>query len=417
MYQDYTGMDSYTFREGRTFYDILHLADVINPLVKFDNPKLKALFEEFGNTTLIASNGIDLSKKDCNFKKQVTINKGKYTFALGGLHSDNSKEYFRKTKGIIYKYADVKSYYPNMIIGQNIYPEHLGEAFVKVYTIVVDQRMNTTDPIEKYALKIGANGVFGKMGSDKEPYYDRKALYRVTTNGQFFLLMLISNLEDAGFRVFYANTDGVIAIIPESRVLEYETICKNWTTTFSLQLDYGIVEQAMIRDANNYTMYFSESSDGPHYVEKGDYIQNQKFGKLPNAQVASKLVSDWFYKDLDIKENIKNYTNIHDYLLCFKLGKTTNPKINSLSYDDDFTPKIVKTDVQTDLRLLATRTGSKILKQTKNSQVNVVSKYPITIANNLTKFNVKDYDIHMGYYLGRAEKLKFTIQNELLWDD
>ena len=69
---------------------------------------------------------------------------------MGGLHSVNKPERFEFNDNTHVFDDDVTSLYPSIVIQNNIYPKHLGPAFVKVYKQIRDERVeakNSTVPI------------------------------------------------------------------------------------------------------------------------------------------------------------------------------------------------------------------------------------------------------------------------------
>jgi hypothetical protein len=58
---------------------------------------------------------------------------------------------------------DVESYYPSLAIANGLYPEHLGEAFVKVYADMKNDRTSFKKGTPENAmLKLALNGAYGK---------------------------------------------------------------------------------------------------------------------------------------------------------------------------------------------------------------------------------------------------------------
>src|SRR5690606_30184845 len=97
------------------------------------------------------------------------------------------------------------------------------------------------------AFKIVANaGSFGKLGDEKWWMCDLLALYRVTVNGQLYLLMLIERLELEGITVWYANTDGVTAKVPKGKEEAYERICAEWQEELRMELEFDRYRKAVI---------------------------------------------------------------------------------------------------------------------------------------------------------------------------
>jgi len=147
-----------------------------------------------------------------SFKETVTINKTPYTFGLGGLHSDRSNEIFKADAGTKIIDADVASYYPNISIQNNIKPDFLNDSWLEIYKIITAERIKAKEQGDKLtadALKIIINSLYGKYNEKYFYAYDPKTAYRITLNGQLYLLKLIESLELNGYEVISANTDGI----------------------------------------------------------------------------------------------------------------------------------------------------------------------------------------------------------------
>jgi len=416
MYCKHTGMSPQQFSKLRTYRNKIDMSEVIDSNIVFETKTLRNLKEELGNTIFKASNFFDIKKQDVNFSKRFLYGKTIYKFAMGGLHSEHPKsKKLISTKDIWMEDADVASYYPNSMINQKVYPLHLGEAFLEVYSPVVKQRMFTKDKIEKYALKISINAIFGKMGSDKEPYYDRFCLYQVTINGQFYLLVLVEWFEEAGIEVFYANTDGVTVWLTKNKVDEYHRICKKWQETFNFILEFATIEKALIRDVNNYTMLISESKDGRHFKEKGEFIRDVKFGKKPFQQIVPKAVHEYFYNNIPLEQTIRNSNTIYDYAMYKMVGGTQTAEFHYLTkVENEFVKKIEQ--LQKDNRFYACTVGKggKFFKNKNDQLHNILASSGIDLLNNVKDTNPSNYFINHNYYLSQAKNTINNFDNEQL---
>ena len=58
----------------------------------------------------------------------------KYTFAAGGIHGSLLNTTIKSDDDYIIMDCDVASMYPSIMIGYNLYPEHLDESFITVFT-------------------------------------------------------------------------------------------------------------------------------------------------------------------------------------------------------------------------------------------------------------------------------------------
>ena len=134
-----------------------------------------------------------------------------YKLGIGGLHSQE-KHQVVKVEGDHLGELDVASFYPSIILGQSLHPDHLTDKFCEVYRAIYDERLEAKHNGNKVVadtLKIVLNGSYGKFGSKYSFLYAPKLLIQTTLTGQLSLLMLIELVTEAGALVTSANTDGI----------------------------------------------------------------------------------------------------------------------------------------------------------------------------------------------------------------
>lgn len=178
------------------------LKDVISSRVSFHSPELKKLLINLKNdsTNLIYQ----------SFKSEVIFDNQKYEILKGGLHSVNTPNIYKPTENTKIIDLDFGSYYPGLIINLGIYPPQLGKAFIQVVKMLTDERLKAkknNDKVTSDALKISINSIYGTLGNEHFFTYSPTSLFKVTINGQLFLMMLIEKLTVfAKAKCFYANT-------------------------------------------------------------------------------------------------------------------------------------------------------------------------------------------------------------------
>ena len=148
-------------------------------------------------------------------------------------------------------YLDFRSLYPSIIITHNVSPDTLNREGCKEYDEapqvghrfckdfpgfipsllgdLLDERQKikkrmkaTVDPIEKKlldyrqrAIKILANSYYGYYGYARARWYCKECAESVTAWGREYIETVIRELEEKyGFKVLYADTDGLHATIP-----------------------------------------------------------------------------------------------------------------------------------------------------------------------------------------------------------
>lgn len=145
----------------------------------------------------------------------VSVGNGAYRMGIGGLHSSEEKVTHYADENVMLVDRDVTSYYPSIILGLGLYPDHLGGQFLDIYRDIYTRRLAAKaagDKVVADTLKIVLNGSFGKFGSKWSILYSPELLIQVTITGQLALLMLIEMIEKLSpdTQVVSANTDGIV---------------------------------------------------------------------------------------------------------------------------------------------------------------------------------------------------------------
>lgn len=73
--------------------------------------------------------------------KKIEYKGREYRMGIGGLHSSETKQIARATKTSMIMDFDVNSFYPSVILNENLYPRHIGVEFLQVYRGLVEQRL------------------------------------------------------------------------------------------------------------------------------------------------------------------------------------------------------------------------------------------------------------------------------------
>lgn len=160
---DHPEIRRYQLRDMRTYRQQIDFSDVISDKVRFTTPGLVSLYEELNSLSFRSVNStVHLTDKDIKFDKKILIGNTVYAMGVGGLHSEHTPEYIRSSDQCLIIDADVASYYPFIMLKEKIYPEHLGEGFLKLFERIVYQRIAAKREgikITADALKITINSV------------------------------------------------------------------------------------------------------------------------------------------------------------------------------------------------------------------------------------------------------------------
>lgn len=235
----------------------------IPSFVAFNSPRMNHVLDIIRGTDFAIDKDGAVEMPKVLESMRLRIGAGVYRMGVGGLHSSESCASHVASAATLLIDRDVTSYYPAIILTQGLYPSHLGEAFLSVYRSLVNRRLaakHSGNKVLADMLKIVINGSFGKLGSKWSVLYSPDLLVQVTLTGQLALLMLIEALEDAGFPVVSANTDGVVIKCPTERKGEMDALVSAWEMVSGFtteETEYGALYS---KDVNNYVAIKSDGS-------------------------------------------------------------------------------------------------------------------------------------------------------------
>ena len=264
---------------------------------------------------------------------QLDVNGSVYRMGIGGLHSSESTVAHYTDKDYVLIDKDVTSFYPFIILGQGLYPPHLGPIFLQVYRSIVERRLKAKSEGNKpvaESLKIVINGSFGKLGSKYSILYAPHFLIQTTITGQLAILMLIERLEYAGIHVVSANTDGIVIKCPRNMQHVLDDIVAGWERDTSYQTEETRYLALYSRDVNNYiavkqkfdkqTKQWLEQPDGTKckgaYSNPWSSNENlaMRLHKNPTTTVCVEAVEAFLTKGVSIDHTITSCRDITKFV-------------------------------------------------------------------------------------------------------
>lgn len=284
----------------------------IPAFIRFQTPLFQSLLDEISTTDFtVTSNG--KTEMPANLAgKQIRLNRSVYSLGIGGLHSCESSRGWQSNEDYLLIDADVTSYYPMIILGQRLSPEHLGDDFLNVYKSIVYRRIaakKAGDSVTEKTLKIVINGSFGKFGSPYSCLYSPELLTQVTITGQLALLMLIEALETHGIAVVSANTDGIVSYVPKDKLGIYDSLLMIWEIETGFSLEKTEYNALYSESVNNYiAITTSGKTKG-----KGVYA-DESLSKNPTAIVCIDAVKAYLSKGSSIEQHIMSCTDIRKFV-------------------------------------------------------------------------------------------------------
>lgn len=258
----------------------------------FTTPHMRDILWRIANCDFVVANHGGVIEPPEFEHFHVKIGDMEYTMGIGGLHSTEKKTTHRSGHGYSLRDRDVASYYPFIILGQGLYPQHLGPNFLRVYKGIVDRRIAAKRAKHKNiaeSLKIVINGSFGKLGSMFSILYAPDLLVQVTLSGQLYLLMMIEQMHLNGITVVSANTDGVVFKVPDHLQKVYEQIIKWWEGLTGFETEETEYLALLSRDVNNYMAIKKPD-------EKG-VIKTKTKGAFANPWADTSNLEPWMHKN------------------------------------------------------------------------------------------------------------------------
>jgi len=343
-----------------------------------------------------------------------------FDFGAGGLHGSVESQTVSSDEHHVIIDLDVSSYYPNIAIANNFYPEHLGELFPVIYKDVYNQRnkiyTKKAFPAVNAMLKLGLNSVYGDSNNKYSVFLDTQYTMSITVNGQLLLCMLAEQLMNIpGLQMIQANTDGLTVRIPRTAHEYVRQVCKWWEGFTRLELEEAIYDHMHIRDCNAYIGRYSDgkikrkgpyrSVFNPPHIDKGagdlEWHQDHSALVIPKAVEAALIHGE------SVRGYIMNHDDIYDFMLRTKIPRSSRLVLHtgsSLWHGGDEPQQNV-------CRYYVSRSGgalTKIMpplakKPDVERRIGICVGWNVTPANDITQ--AVGTDIDFEYYIQEAEKL------------
>lgn len=299
-----------TFRESVCFNDIVF------PSVKFATEPFHEVLEGFKKTTI-------KTREKNDFKIRTNLAGVDFHFGVGGLHASVDSQVFRSDDKYVIRDVDVAGMYPSIAAVNGLFPQHLGQEFVRAYAqIIADRKNYPKGSTFNKAFKLAGNGVFGLSDSYYTCFYDPRFPKQITINGQLQLLQLVEQLMFVpGLQIIQANTDGTTVYYPRQYDWLFNEMCKSWEYLTKLTLEHVEYQTMWIRDVNNYMAkdvtgkmkrkgaYWFPETDADY-----DDVWNKDFSQLVVQKTAS-LVMEKGWHPL---ATLYNHFDPFDFMLRYR---------------------------------------------------------------------------------------------------
>lgn len=314
-------------------------------------------------------------------KLLIRINKTNYNMGMGGLHSNEHRvRYDTTSDDCDYDLfdRDVASYYPAIILNQQLYPTQLTANFSDIYRTIVNERLSakrTGDKVKADSLKITINGSFGKFGSPYSILFSPELLIQTTVSGQLYLLMLIEDMEEAGFEVVSGNTDGFVTKVQKGRKDEFERIVHEWERATDFVTEETQYSKLFSRDVNN---YIAVKPDGE--VKSKGAFADSTISKNPAGSIIYEAVREFISRGVPVEDTINSCRDIRKFLYVRKVNG------GCVDSDGNYIGKVIRWyyDKHEFRNLKYCTNGNKVPNSDGAKVLMDISELPVDIWNNIS---------------------------------
>lgn len=304
----------YKNAEGLRYLSKTYKEDDITPIkvgslipnIEFKTTKFKEHYDKLKNLVVYHSTFEDLLTASVELDEAPGLI---FEFGSGGLHAALPNVTYETNDEYILEDRDVTSFYPNLMLTRNIYPSHFEPSFLDEFRKIVNQRVEAKRKGDKKtaeALKLVINSTFGKLNDKWSPFYDLKAMLKVTLSGQLYLAKLCEDYILAGHTVVSANTDGILLYFKKDLAKAIHLIDMKWQNDTEMELEYAQVQKVFQKDVNNYVAVMCEGK----IKAKGRYDIGS--ANLPN--IIGKAVQNYIATAKPLIDTITECRNFEDFL-------------------------------------------------------------------------------------------------------
>lgn len=402
--------DPYYVKKLRTVRPNINLGECIPKWCDIKSKEFNKFLDTIKGTTIKGE------KKE--FSASILFHEIFFDFGTGGAHGCISPGVYKSNDDIIILDLDVSSLYPSVARSLNLYPQHLGPEFMRLYEQFIDARVNEKHKpkdqrdnvlIEGYKLLL--NGTYGKSGEETSFMFDRMYTYKTTIGGQCFICMWAERMVDVcpDLKFLQINTDGITIMIPKNKLEAIREVNNQLTKETTLVIEEAFYKQMIIRDVNNYIAEYDDSTpDKEHLKLKGCFEIDKEYHKDPSMRIVPIALKQYFIYNIPITETVHSHTDIFDFCLRLKTNSKSTPYYKYL--DDD--GRIVDKKLDRTTRYYISNVGGIIIKQFDESRASGVNVgYSVNLFNKYIEKPMKEYNINYNFYISEANKIKYTVDD------
>lgn len=417
--------------------EVIRVGELILPIIHFKTPAFKAVLRWYQNMVINVETG---ESEGLSKKKEALLGKLVHTFALGGLHSQNTPMVHVSDEQYTIRDLDVASYYPALIIEWGFVPSYIAESFLRVMTRIRTLRLaakKAKDKNKDLTFKLAMNSISGNYKNPYSPVYAPDANVAMCVNGQLLIAMLIEDMELARFECIASNTDGATFKVQNGREQEFNSIRDAWETMSRMTLEETVYEKMVIVAVNDYIAFkegYSAIKDQLHFhspkdsiklnetpvkltnditsqlrekyvKEKGMFITSPRIGKGMDQLIVAKALQNYFGRGIPVQATIMGSKHIWDFVKFERVGRQFD-----VYWNDQ--------EQQRTNRFYVSKRGAYLYKvktlprfdkgghmYNAKSYSHVVKGRGVTLLNECYEGDIRDHEIDYSYYIKEANEV------------
>ena len=273
-----------------------------------------------------------------SFKEVIELDGLEYEFGLGGIHA-SLNQYVKPDNKILVD-IDVASYYPYLMRNFGFLPPSIKEPddffdmiegrienkrLAGVYAEQGDEAKAKYYKDLAWAQKIVINTVYGASKLKISKLYDVQTAYSITITGQLLLAKLAEMLTEGGYRVIYANTDGLM-IEADLDQQGYLKVCQEWMDLTQLTLEFNDVHRLFLRDVNNYIIETSPVGSSSRNLKSVGFFNLKALNKNEAHQkIVKDAIVEYLFNGTSIETTINQANNLQDFVMYQKYSSQYHP--------------------------------------------------------------------------------------------
>jgi hypothetical protein len=409
LYSRAIGANSWEIRKLGTKRPFINLGDCIPKWCNIKSKEFNKFLDIVKNTTVRGE------KKE--FSASILFHGIFFDFGTGGAHGCIKPGIYKSDEDTMILDLDVSSLYPSVARSLNLYPEHLGPEFMRLYEQFIDARIaekhkpkEERDNVLIEGYKLLLNGTYGKSGEETSFMFDRMYTYKTTIGGQCFICMWAERMVEAcpELKFLQINTDGITIMIPRNKLEDIRRVNEQLTKETTLVIEEAFYKQMIIRDVNNYISEYDDSTpENEHLKLKGCFEIDKEYHKDPSMRVVPIALKQYYIYNIPIEETVRNHKDIFDFCLRLKTNIKSAPFYTYLDGN-----KIVNKRLDRTTRYYVSNTGGMLTKEfdeKRSSGVNV--GYVVTLFNNFINKPMNEYNINYNFYIAETYKIKNAVDD------